>query len=95
MNLRVNYAETVDTGNQVTSKGSEFHELLNKVKSINDKLKAYWEGGDAATYSAAVEEEAKTMDALAQTIDEIGGYLVKVGNAYEEAMEQNKSAIQQ
>ena len=93
MDLQINYPETISTGNQVTSKGNEFQDLLNKIKSRNTELKSFWEGSDAAKYSTAVEEQAVQMQKLADTIDEIGAFLVKVGNAYQEACESNASAI--
>lgn len=91
--LRINFAETTATGNQVSTKGGEFQELLNKIKSVNSELKSYWEGTDASKYSSAVEQQAQVMQELAETIDEIGTFLVKVGNAYQSASEDNANAI--
>lgn len=93
MDLRVNYQETITTGNNVTSKGEEFNQLLTKVNTINNDLKTYWEGQDASKYSNAVAEQAQVMKQLQETIDEIGAFLVKAGNAYKEAMETNASGI--
>ena len=39
--LKINYSETISVGNQVTEKGGEFQELLNKVKATNSELKTY------------------------------------------------------
>lgn len=91
--LQINYSETISVGNQVTSKGSEFEQLLNKIKTINTELQSYWEGSDSSKYTQAVGEQAQTMQQLADTINEIGGFLVKVGQAYQEACENNASAI--
>lgn len=91
--LRINFSETTATGNQVSAKGGEFQELLNKIKSVNSELKSYWEGTDASKYSSAVEQQAQVMQELAETIDEIGTFLVKVGNAYQSASEDNANAI--
>lgn len=91
--LRINYSETISVGNQVTEKGGEFQELLNSVKATNSELKSYWEGSDASKYSNAVEQQAEYMQQLSDTIDEIGAFLVKVGQAYQEACENNASAI--
>jgi len=52
--LKINYSETISVGNQVTEKGGEFQELLNKVKATNSELKTYWEGSDASKYSTSV-----------------------------------------
>ena len=93
MDLRINYEETVKTGNEVTSKGGEFQDLLNKIKNTNNDLKSYWEGSDSEKYATAVEEQAKVMQDLCDTINEIGAFLVKTGNAYREAMENNQSGI--
>lgn len=91
--LKINYSETVSVGNQVTEKGGEFQELLNKIKSTNSELKTYWEGSDASKYSTSVEQQAEYMQKLTDTINEIGAFLVKVGNAYQEACENNANAI--
>jgi len=91
--LRVNYSETISVGNNVTTKGGEFAELLNKIKATNSELQTYWEGSDASKYSGAVAEQAQYMQQLSETINEIGDFLVKTGNAYREAMESNSAAI--
>lgn len=91
--LNINYGETISVGNQVTTKGEEFSELLNKIKTVNSELKTYWEGTDASKYTNAVEQQAAYMEQLAATVNEIGSFLVKVGNAYQEAMENNAAGI--
>ena len=91
--LRINYSETISVGNQVTERGGEFQELLNKIKSVNSELKTYWEGSDASKYANAVEQQAQYMQQLTDTINEIGAFLVQVGNAYQEVSENNASAI--
>lgn len=91
--LSISFSETTTTGNQVSAKGGEFQELLNKIKAVNSELKSYWEGTDASKYSSAVEQQAQVMQELAETIDEIGTFLVKVGNAYQNASEDNVNAI--
>lgn len=91
--LKISFSETVSTGNQVTTKGSEFSDLLTKIKATNNELKGYWEGSDASKYSSAIEQQAVVMEDLANTVDEIGNFLVKVGNAYQEASEDNANAI--
>lgn len=91
--LNINYGETISVGNQVTTKGEEFSELLNKIKTVNSELKTYWEGTDASKYTKAVEQQAAYMEQLAATVNEIGSFLVKVGNAYQEAMENNAAGI--
>ena len=91
--LKINYSETISVGNQVTEKGGEFQELLNKVKATNSELKTYWEGSDASKYSTSVEQQAEYMQQLTDTINEIGEFLVKVGQAYQEACENNANAI--
>lgn len=91
--LTINYSETITVGNSVAERGSEFQELLNRIKSVNSELKSYWEGSDASKYSTAVDEQAEYMQQLSDTIAEIGSFLVKVGNAYQEACENNANAI--
>ena len=91
--LKINFEETRSVGNQVTTKGGEFTTLLTKIKGINTDLQSYWEGSDASKYSTSVATQAEYMQQLADTINEIGSFLVKVGNAYEEAMNSNADAI--
>ena len=93
MDLKINYGELNSVGNQVSAKGGEFTELLSKIKSINSELQSYWEGTDASKYTAAVAQQAETMQKLANTIDEIGLFLVKAGEAYQEACQNNANAI--
>lgn len=91
--LKINYEATIGVGNQVTEKGAQFQELLNKIKATNSELKSYWEGSDASKYSTSVDEQAVYMQQLTDTINEIGSFLVKVGEAYKEVTENNASAI--
>lgn len=93
MDLKINYEETISVGNQVTQKGGEFQELLNTVKRVNSELQTYWEGSDASKYSGAVAQQAEYMQKLSETVEEIGSFLVQVGNTYREVAEQNASAI--
>ena len=93
MDLRINYEETISTGNQIISKGGEFQDLLIRIKSTNSELQTYWEGSDASKYSTTVAQQAEQMQQLANTINEIGEFLVKVGKAYEEAAQNNANAI--
>ena len=93
MDLKINYSETISVGNQVTEKGGEFQDLWNKVKNVNTELQTYWEGSDASKYSTSVAQQAEYMQQLTNTINEIGAFLVKVGQAYEEAAENNANAI--
>ena len=91
--LNINYSETISVGNQVTEKGAEFQTLLNQVKTTNAELKTYWEGSDASKYSTSVGQQAEYMQQLADTVNEIGSFLVEVGEAYQSACENNASAI--
>ncbi|HIS90074.1 MAG TPA: WXG100 family type VII secretion target [Candidatus Faecisoma merdavium] len=93
MDIKINYEETISVGNQVSEKGSEFQELLNRIKSVNSELQTYWQGSDASKYSNSVAQQAEYMQQLTNTINEIGNFLVKVGNAYREACENNANAI--
>ncbi len=91
--LRVNYNQLESLGSQILAKGEEFQSLLNKVKDTNENLKSFWEGEDASAYTSAVTEQSVTMQRLADTIEEIGNFLKSAANAYREAMESNKGAI--
>lgn len=91
--LRVNYDLTINLGNQVNGKAAEFQQLLNRIISINSELNSYWEGTDNLKYTQSVAQQAEVMKQLQETIDEIGDFLVRTGNAYKEAMEANASAI--
>lgn len=93
MDLNINYAEIKTVGEQVTLKGGEFQDLLNSIKNVNTELQYYWEGSDASKYSTAVAQQAEYMQKLSDSINEIGAFLVKVGQAYQEACENNASSI--
>lgn len=93
MDLNINYEETRSIGNQVTQKGGEFQELLNRIITVNTELQSYWEGSDASKYTTAVTSQAEEVQRLVDTVNEIGAFLVKVGNAYEEAMNSNMGGI--
>ena len=90
MDLNINYQETRNTGNQVKSQADQFGSLLGEIQSANDELKNCWKGADAQCYTQKIDEQAQVMKKLQATIDEIGVFLVKVGDAYEDAMESNK-----
>ena len=93
MDLKINYGETITVGNQVSNKGNDFQELLNRIKAVNTELQSYWEGQDASKYTTAVNTQAEEMQKLINTVNEIGQFLVKVGQAYQEAAESNAGAI--
>lgn len=90
MDLKIDYEATRSTGNQVQSYAGEFNSLLNDIKGLNENLKSSWKGADAESYTGAITEQAQVMDKLKDSIEEIGKFLVSVGDAYEAAMEDNK-----
>ncbi len=91
--LNVNYDETRQVGNNIIAKSQEFGTLLNKIKTTNDQLAEVWKGSDAQVYTSKIEEHANEQKKLNASMQEVGEFLVKAGNAYEETMESNKSAI--
>lgn len=93
MDLKINYQETINVGNQVTAKTEEFKTLLSKIKNVNSNLKTVWQGTDATKYTNAVEEQTVYMEKLGEAMNEIGAFLVKVGNAYQEVSQANANAI--
>ena len=93
MNLSVNYEELDTTGKKVLSQAEEFKNLLNNISNINENLKSQWQGQDSAKYANAVEAQAKIMKNLADTIESIGNYMIKVASAYKEVAENNASSI--
>lgn len=90
MDLNIDYQATRTTGNQVQSYADEFNTLLGDIKGLNENLKSSWKGADAESYTGAITEQAQVMDKFKNSIDEIGKFLVSVGDAYEAAMEDNK-----
>ena len=90
MDLKIDYQATRSTGNQVQSYSEEFNSLLNDIKGLNENLKSSWKGDDADSYTNEITEQAQVMDKLKSSLEEIGKYLVNVGDAYEKAMEENK-----
>ncbi len=90
MNLKIDYQATRTTGNNVKNQAGEFKTLLNEIQNQNEELKQHWQGADADSYTSKITEQKQVMDKLQASMDEIGDYLIKVANAYEEAMEENK-----
>lgn len=88
--LKINYANTRSAGNTVKQKSSEFSDLLRAIHEQNEELKSHWQGADADSYTKKISEQEQVMKNLKSAMDEMGEYLVKVANAYEEAMESNK-----
>lgn len=88
--LNIDYAATRATGRSVQSNAGEFKSLLRNIQNLNNSLKNCWKGADADSYTNKIAEQAKVMDKLQKTIQEIGEYLVSVGDAYEKAMQDNK-----
>lgn len=93
MNLAINYDETRNIGNQLINKSEDLKNLLNNINNINEQISQSWAGNDAAKYFATVNEQAQYMRQLADTISEIGNYLIKVSNAYQNASNGNANSI--
>ena len=93
MDLNINYEETRTTGTQITNKGQEFRELLNKIMNINNQLKDSWQGSDAMKYANAITEQSQYMYQLSDTIDELGQTVVRIAVAYEQVCQDNEGAI--
>ncbi len=93
MDLNINYEETRTTGSQISNKGQEFRELLNKIMNINNQLKDAWQGSDAMKYSNAITEQSQYMQKLSDTIEELGQTVVRIATAYEQACQDNEGAI--
>ena len=89
-NLKIDYQATSTTGNNVKSNASEFKSLLIEIHNQNEDLKRHWQGADADSYTSKITEQEQVMNKLQVSMDEIGDYLIKVANAYEQAMEDNK-----
>lgn len=93
MDLKINYQETINVGNQVAAKTEEFKTLLSKIKNVNSNIKNAWQGTDATKYTNAVDEQTAYMEKLSEAMNEIGTFLVKVGNTYQEVSQANANAI--
>ena len=91
--LNINYEETRNVGNQLMSRCSEFEQLLVKINNINSQIAQCWSGNDANKYFATVNEQMQYMKQLAITINEVGNYLIRVSNAYQQAAQNNSNSI--
>lgn len=91
--LNINYRELENVGAAIAAKNGEFAGYLNQVKSINEDLKESWKGMDADKYLKSISEQAQYMDDLVKTVYNISDFLKKVSAAYEQAMQDNASAI--
>ncbi len=88
-NLKIDYEKARTVGNNIMNYAGDFKSLLQGINSINENLKQHWQGDDATKYTSEMSEQAKVMDKLHKTIEDVGKYLVDVGNAYEQAMHDN------
>lgn len=88
-NLRIDYEKARSVGNAITSYADDFKTLLQGINSINDNLKQHWQGDDATKYTSEMAEQAQVMEKLHKSIEDSGKYLVSVGNAYEQAKNDN------
>ncbi len=93
MNLAINYDETRNVGNQLITKSEDLNNLLNNINNINEQISQSWAGNDASKYFSTVNEQAQYMRQLANTISEIGNYLIRVSNAYQNASDSNANSI--
>ncbi len=87
--LNIDYERTRAAGRSVQNSAGEFKSLLGDIQNLNDSLKNCWKGADADSYTEKISEQAQVMNKLQATIQEVGEYLVSVGDAYEKAMEEN------
>ncbi len=87
--LNIDYEATRTAGRTVQSNAGDFKSLLGDIQNLNDSLKNCWKGGDATSYTGKIAEQAQVMNKLQSTIQEIGEFLVSVGDAYERAMQDN------
>lgn len=87
--LNINYQKTRDTGTAIQNYATDFKKLLGEIQNLNDSLKRSWQGADATKYTNEITEQAQVMNKLQQTLDEVGTYLIQVGDAYENAMQDN------
>lgn len=87
--LNVDYEKTRATGRNIQNYAGDFKTLLGEIQNLNDNLKNCWTGDDATKYTGTISEQAQVMNKLQVTIQEMGEYLVTVGNEYEKAMQDN------
>ncbi len=87
--LNVDYEKTRATGRNIQNYAGDFKTLLGEIQNLNDNLKNCWTGNDATKYTGTISEQAQVMNKLQVTIQEMGEYLVTVGNEYEKAMQDN------
>ena len=91
--LRVNFDSLNEVSGKVASKGEEFEELLTTIKNCNEELRSAWEGPDPVAYADAVARQAEVMQKLVDAISEISSFLNNVNRVYQDAQEENRSAI--
>lgn len=87
--LNIDYEATRSAGRTIQNSAGDFKSLLGEIQNLNDSLKNCWSGADAQSYTGKISEQAQIMNKLQQTVQEIGEYLVSVGDAYEKAMQEN------
>lgn len=91
--LNVKPEELKAIGQKIRSDGENFQNLLREIRNHNSNLQVSWKGEDADKYTQKIAEEAKVMDNLAESIDNIGLFLTQIAEAYEAAQEEAKNSI--
>lgn len=91
--LRVDFDSLGEVSQTIAGKGEEFQELLNTIKNYNEELRSAWEGTDQVAYAEAVARQAEVMQKLSDAITEISAFINNVNKVYQEAQEENRSAI--
>ena len=72
-------------GHEILDKTTSFNNELSKVKNANNSIADTWKGTAASSYTNAVGDQAKALDALVAKLNAIGEYLVKAADIYERA----------
>ena len=78
---------------KLKTNNDELIKTINAINTANSNLKQYWAGADADKYIGKVEEKAKVMKELSDTIAYTSEYLSFVSNSLQDAMKNNANMI--
>ena len=91
--LIAKFSEIESTSKKIKTNNEELVKVVDQINSANSELKQYWIGEDADKYIGKVEEKAKEMQELLETIAYTSEYLSFVSNSLQDVMKNNTSMV--
>ena len=84
-------AKTV--ANSIIQQKEELKSLLSQIRGYCEELPTYWEGEDATKYLNDMDQQVKSMDRLAETIESTANFMIEMSNKIEAREAEHASLI--